>query len=238
MSSVALNNSSHAHRRGAFEQSSRNDGIRSGDGIAAAGDGEDAVVHALDDFADSGLDASLVTEIGDVLSTLSDDNASFLGRYDGTESELGLGVFLVCLRGGLAVRANSIINLQLVDGVGDVATVGGVKVLRGRHFGSGVGEAECCEGSWWWEAGAAVTLSVGRKSGGGYESRGGKSVKLDVYIQCQSTRYVIGCLAGLELEKDVATIERSVAVPFEMKARCHQVCEKAEQVRNRRDQRT
>lgn len=211
MSSVALNNSSHAHRRGAFEQSSRNDGVSFGDGIAAAGDGKDAVVHALDDLADPGLDASLIAEIGNVLSTLSDDNSSFLGRYDGTESELGLGVFLVCLRGGLAVRSNSIINLQLVDGIGDVATVGGVKVLRGRHFGTGVGEAESCEGRWWWEAGAAVKPSVGRESGGGYESRGGKSVKLDVYIQCQSTRYVIGCIARLELEKDIATIERSAA---------------------------
>lgn len=109
MGSVALDNSTHAHSGGALEQSSCDDGISPGDGIAATSDGQDPVMHTLDDLADSGLDASLIAQVGNIFTAFSNDDSSLLGRDDGAESELGLGVFLVCLRGGLAVGSKSII---------------------------------------------------------------------------------------------------------------------------------
>jgi hypothetical protein len=44
-------------------------------------------VDARDDLADARLDASLVTELGDVFATLADDDAGIFCADKGTEGE-------------------------------------------------------------------------------------------------------------------------------------------------------
>lgn len=137
MRAVALHDAAHAHGRGALEESAGHYGIGARDGIAITGNGEDAVVDALDHLADASLDASLIAKVSDVFAALSDDDARLLGRDDGAERELSLGVFLVRLRGGLAVGAEALIHLELIHGIDNVVSVGGENFLRGRHV--------CCE---------------------------------------------------------------------------------------------
>lgn len=131
VSTVVGDDAAHAHSRGAFEKSTSNNGISTRDGIAATGDGEDSIMDALNDLANTSLDASLVTEVGNVLATLADDDTCFLRRDDGTQSELSLGVLLVRLRGRFAVGAKAVLQFQVVQGVDDVAIVGH-DILR-RH---------------------------------------------------------------------------------------------------------
>jgi len=58
-----------------------------GDGLNAARHGEDAVMHARDDFADAGLDASLLPEVSHIFSSLSNDDAGVFCANEGTEGE-------------------------------------------------------------------------------------------------------------------------------------------------------
>lgn len=48
-------------------------------------------MNARDDLADASLDASLVAEVGDVFTTLSNDDASIFCSDEGPESESVLG---------------------------------------------------------------------------------------------------------------------------------------------------
>jgi hypothetical protein len=133
---VVLDDAAHANRGGALEERVGDDGVGARHGIASAGDGEDAVVDALDDLADAGLDARLVPQVGDILSALADDDAGLLGGDDSAKGELGLGVLLVRPRGGLAIGAEAglaVFELKLVQRVEDVAAVGGEGVLGGGH---------------------------------------------------------------------------------------------------------
>ena len=90
-------------------------------------------MNALHDLADTSLDTSLVAQVGHVLSTLSDDDAGFLGGHYGSEGKLGLGVFLIRLRSGLAVRAKTVIHLELVHLVEHIGIVANHDILR-RHL--------------------------------------------------------------------------------------------------------
>ena len=78
-------------------------------------------MDALYDFADSGADASLVTQIGHVLSSLANDYTSLFGRHNGAKGQVGLRVFLLG-----ALRS-------VVGGVEAAIAVGAV-VVRGRHL--------------------------------------------------------------------------------------------------------
>lgn len=138
MSAVALNNASHAHGGSTLEKSPGDDGISSRDGVASTGDGQDTIVNALYNLADTGLDTSLVSEISDILATFANNDTGFLGRDNGAKGELGLSVLLVRLRGGFTVGAEALVDSKLIHLVDDIAAVvGGEGILRGRHFGGG-----------------------------------------------------------------------------------------------------
>lgn len=134
MSAIALDDATHAHGRCAFKKGTRNDSIRTRDGVASTGDGQHTVMNTLNNLADAGLDASLVTEISNVLASLANDDASLLGGDDGAEGELSLGIFLVRLRGRFAIGTEAILELEVFHVVKNVAAVGGHKILRCRHF--------------------------------------------------------------------------------------------------------
>lgn len=85
MSSIALDDAAHAHGRRTLEKSSSDNGIGARNGITAASNGENAIMDALDDLADAGLDSSFVSKIGDILAGLANNDASFLGRDNGSE---------------------------------------------------------------------------------------------------------------------------------------------------------
>lgn len=140
VSPIVLNNASHTHGRGAFEKSARDNGVGLRDSLAAASDGQDAVVDALNNLADASLDASLISEVGNVLATLADDDAGFLGGDDGAESQLSLGVLLVRLRGGFAIRTEAVVKLEIVQRVDEVSAAGLEDMLRSRH---GYGVLRC-----------------------------------------------------------------------------------------------
>ncbi len=139
VSAVALDHSAHTHGGGALEERAGNDGVGPGDGIAAARDGQNTVVDALDNLADARLDARLVAQVGHVLSAFPNDDAGLLGRDDGAQRQLCLGIFLVSLGRRLSVRAKAglIAEVELVEGVAQVGAVGREGVLRSRHFGRG-----------------------------------------------------------------------------------------------------
>lgn len=50
-------------------------------------DGENAFVDTRDDLADTGLDASLFAEVGDVFATFPDNDAGVLGANERAESQ-------------------------------------------------------------------------------------------------------------------------------------------------------
>jgi hypothetical protein len=133
---IALHHATHAHGRSSLEQGTGDNGVRPRNGVTSTRDGQDAIVDALDDLGDASLDSSLVAEISNVLATLSDDDASFLGGHYSSEGELGLGVFLVRLRGRLAIRTETFVHLELVHRLENVGIVTRHHILR-RHFVGG-----------------------------------------------------------------------------------------------------
>lgn len=136
MSTVGRDDATHANRRGAFEKGASDSSVRLGDSIAATGNGQDTVVDTLDNLANTGLDASFVTEVGNVLAALANDHTSFLGRHDGSQGKGGLGVFFVGSGSGLAIGTEAsltVIDVEVIEVLLDAATVGGNGVLAGRH---------------------------------------------------------------------------------------------------------
>lgn len=93
MCTWARYDAAHANLRSTLEKSVCNEAISLSNAIQWTSNSEDAVVDAWDNLADSSSHTSLVTEISDVLASLADDDTGFLGRNDGAESELCLGVF-------------------------------------------------------------------------------------------------------------------------------------------------
>jgi hypothetical protein len=134
----------HAHLRRALDQAVGDKAIGVGNGGKRASDGENAVVDARDDLANAGADSGLVAEVGDVLASLANDHAGFLGGDDSAQSDLGLVVLL------FGARVLSTIGVEGAELVGDVVDttvdMRGLDVF-GRH-GWRVGEIESVV-EWW-----------------------------------------------------------------------------------------
>lgn len=92
MSAVGANDAAHAHGRRALEQALGSQTVRLGDAREAARYRKDTVVDALDNLADAGAHTSLIAKVSDILASLAYDDAGFLGRDNGSERELRLGV--------------------------------------------------------------------------------------------------------------------------------------------------
>lgn len=143
MCASVLHHTTHAYGRRALEQSLSDNGIGPGNGLAAAGNGKDAVMDTLHDLADARLDTSLVSEVGNVLARLANDDSSLLGRDDGAKGQLRLGILLVGLGSRLAIRTQPgfVVQLEVVNRVEHVAAaVRGQRVLSRRHICDGLSE--------------------------------------------------------------------------------------------------
>jgi hypothetical protein len=150
MSAVGADDTAHAHGRGAFEQALSNQAICLGDAREATSDGQDAVVDALNNLADAGAHTSLIAQVSDVLARLADDDSGLLGRDNGTQGELRLGVLFFSARGSFALA----IDVEAFELVGDAAGVlagAGLGLFGGHVVGDGL-----------WRAAAAVSDVVSR----------------------------------------------------------------------------
>lgn len=132
MSAVALDDATHSDSGRTFEESASNDGVSSRDGITATSDGEDSIMNTLNNLADASFHASLVTQVSNVLATLSNNDTRFLGGNNGAQGQLSLSIFLVRLRGKLPVGPESFVHFQLIQRVDDIAAIGRKQILR-RH---------------------------------------------------------------------------------------------------------
>lgn len=157
MSAGSGDKAAHSHHWSTLKESLGDNGVGLGDGIATSGDGEDTVVDTLNNLGDTGLDASLITEVGNILASLSNDNTSLLGGDNGAEGQLSLSVLLLSLWGWLSVWTKTLAvstDVQAVHVVGKVIAGlnrGGVSALAclfwgGRHseecrYGCGVVES-------------------------------------------------------------------------------------------------
>lgn len=144
MSASSGDKAAHSHHWSTLEESLGDNGIRLGDSLTSAGDGEDTVVNTLNDLGDTGLDASLIAKVGNVLASLSNDDTSLLGGDNGTEGQLSLSVLLVGLWGRLSIWTKTFsvgtdTDVQAVHVVGNVIASlhrGGVSALAGLFWRS------------------------------------------------------------------------------------------------------
>ncbi len=134
MSTVGIDDTPHSHLGCTVEQSSRDDTVGLGYTAELTRHGENAIVHPRHNLAHTSTDASLITEIGDILAGLADDDASLLGRDDRAQGQLSLSIFLFGTRGSVAVGpAGMIVRIRSAIGVRDVASF--LDVLRGGVVG-------------------------------------------------------------------------------------------------------
>lgn len=115
MGPVVGDDAAHAHLRSTLQQALGDQRVSLSNANQRSGHSEDAVVDAGNDLADTGLDASLVAQIGDVLAGLANDDTRLFGRDDRTKSQHCLSVLLFGLGSGVH-------GLVLADGV----VVGGI----------------------------------------------------------------------------------------------------------------
>lgn len=84
----------HANSWGSLQETIGNKTVGVGDSIQWSSDSQYPVVNARYNLADACSNSSLLAQVGDVLSCLANDNASFFGRDDCTKCELsGIIVF-------------------------------------------------------------------------------------------------------------------------------------------------
>lgn len=76
-------------------------------------------MDTLDDLADAGAHTSLVAQVSDVLARLAYDYSGLLGRNNGSEGELRLGVLLFGARDYFALA----VHVEAVQLVGDAASI-------------------------------------------------------------------------------------------------------------------
>lgn len=88
----------HAQLRSALEETIGNKTVGLGDAVEGTEDSKDTVVNTRDNLADTSADASLVTKLGNILSSFADDDACFLRGDDGSQGDLSLGVLFICAR--------------------------------------------------------------------------------------------------------------------------------------------
>jgi hypothetical protein len=103
----------HTELGNALEQAIGNVTVGGSDSIQRAENGQDAVVDAGDDLADAGADTGLVTELGDVLASFSNNDACFLRGDDSSQSELGEGILVVGAGWGVFVV---VFEVETVEG--------------------------------------------------------------------------------------------------------------------------
>jgi hypothetical protein len=117
--SISADNAAHAHCRCAVKQTFGNQAVRLGNTRQAAGDGQNTVVDALDDLADSSADASLIAQISNVLASLAYDDTRLFRRDNGTQGELRLGVLLLSAWGHVALT----IDGKTIELISDAAGI-------------------------------------------------------------------------------------------------------------------
>jgi hypothetical protein len=76
-------------------------------------------MNTLNDLADTGAHASLVAQVSNVLARLANNDTGLLGRNNGSQGELRLGVFLFGARGYFALT----VDVEAVQLVGDAAGI-------------------------------------------------------------------------------------------------------------------
>lgn len=136
MSAVRVDQTTHAHLRRTLKQPLGHDPICLGYATEAAGDREDAVVDAGNDFADPSTHTSLVAQVGNILASFANDNPSFLGGDNGTEGELLLRVLFLGALDRILLLIVSVDTTKGLGELGDIRRSGGVVVFTvGRHGG-------------------------------------------------------------------------------------------------------
>ena len=93
-------------------------------------------MDALDDFADTGLHARLIAQVGNILAALSNDDTCLLGRHNCSQCQVRRGILLICLGCRLSVWTKAgfiLIQLELVERIGKVTAIGRNRVLNCRH---------------------------------------------------------------------------------------------------------
>lgn len=136
MSSVVLNDATHAHLGSTFDQRLADLLVRASNAIAASRNCEDAVMDALHNLGDAGLHTSVVPQIGHILASLANDDARLLGRHNRPHRELSRRVLFVRLGGRAAVRADvgiRVMHLEILKVVGKVVAARLRGVLRRSH---------------------------------------------------------------------------------------------------------
>ena len=133
MSARVCNNTTHSDCWCALEQAICDNAVCIRDSIQSSRNSQDTVVNALNYFADSGTHTSLVTKVCDVLTRLSDDDTSFLGRHDGTNGQVGLAVLFLGARSSIFCVQAVHSFCSLVD-----ARVGRCLLFVGRHVAKSV----------------------------------------------------------------------------------------------------
>lgn len=136
VSAIVLDDPSHAHGRSAVQQSPGDDGVRSGDGLASARDGQYPVVHALHDLANTSFHACFIAQVGDVLAAFPNNDTSFLGRHNCPQGQQRLCILFISLWRRIPVRPKAgliVTELKLIHRLGEVSAIGRNLVLRGRH---------------------------------------------------------------------------------------------------------
>ena len=130
----------HSHHWSTLKESLGDDGVGLGNSITSSRDGENTVVDTLDNLGDTGLDTSLITEVGNILATLSNDNAGLLGGDNGAEGQLSLSILLLSLWGWLSVWTKALAvstDVQAVHVVSEIIAGlnrGGVSALAGLFW--------------------------------------------------------------------------------------------------------
>lgn len=117
--------------RGVLQESLGNHSVGTGDTLEGTSDGKDTVMHTGHDLGNASFDSGLVTEVGDVLSSLANDDTSLLGGDNGAKGESSSSVLLVgadSLLLLLAVVVLVVVHVELLE-----------RLVEGGILASGVG---------------------------------------------------------------------------------------------------
>lgn len=76
-------------------------------------------------LAHTSLNTSLIPEISNVLPGFANDDTSFLGRDDGTESQRRLGVFLISASSLMFFAIMIVVNVQVLKVIKQSVTASG-----------------------------------------------------------------------------------------------------------------
>ena len=91
-------------------------------------------MHTLDHFTDASFDTSFISKIRHILACFTDDDSSFFGGHNGTQSELRLCIFFIGSGCRLPIWSESIV-LAILRANADTAH-GIREICLGSCFGS------------------------------------------------------------------------------------------------------